>query len=137
MKKPKIKARRGIKICPNCYGENGARQKVCKTCKHEFPPPQPKINFKTKRRAKTEKVDWRELKKGDKILVRGGSTLRGEENDYLIARKGIFIVDKVDSGGIHSYSKKGTGHSYINMTKTGINKFGFENKPHEVRRIIG
>lgn len=123
---------RGFKLCEKCHSNQGVRTRKCKICGNEFPPPQPKINFKNKRKAKTEKVNWKELSKGDKIKVRGGSVY----NSHTIPRRGIFIVKKVDEDGIHAYPLKGGGHAFINMTQTGLNKFGFYNEPHKVRKVI-
>lgn len=137
-KKPRIKAgRRGFKLCEACYSENGVRARHCKHCNHEFPKPQPRLNFKRKR-AKTEKINWKELKQGDKIRVLngGGTTFKGVENVYNIVRRGIYIVQRLDNEGIHCFSKEGTGHNYIFMGKEKVNKAGFLNKAHKIRKVI-
>lgn len=61
---------------------------------------------------------WTDLKKGDKIEVKGGPYYFCEKTNYTynLGHEGIFIVDSLDENGIHAdpidfYG----GHSYIYM----------------------
>lgn len=127
---------RGFKVCGGCYGNVGVRTRICPTCKFQFPKPQPRVGFKRKK-AKLERVNWRELKKGEVVRVynNGGTILEGEETSHSIPRNGIYTVDKVLDNGFYGFLKKGGGRVFIFMGKETKNKAGFINKPHKIRRI--
>jgi len=103
---------RGKKSCPSCSFETGPRAYSCPKCNHIFA-------FKPKgKEAKNtkiiEKLNWRELVKGDRIKVRGGSyyVCRGEF--IPMGANGKFTVCEVQHNGILGDGFEG-GYQFIYM----------------------
>ena len=103
---------KGRKTCPQCGTGTGPRAYCCKSCNYVF-------TFKPKsKEAKDtkiiEKLNWRELIKGDKIKVRGGSyyVCRGEF--IPMGANGKFTVCEIHHNGILGYGSEG-GYQFIYM----------------------
>lgn len=109
------------KKCEKCGVESGVRAKSCADCGTEFFT-QPKLN--KIRKGKSEKCDWKTLKRGDTIkCVQGYGTYNGK-----------FIVDEVKEDGFHAFHKDDRWHAYIYMGKKRKIKSGTL-EPHKIRKI--
>jgi len=133
------KLKRGQKKCPECWGINAARQRICKDCLHEFA-------FKNEP-AKNEILDWKSLQKGDLVKVIQGS------GPYYIAKRtidgytagekiymgtlGVFRVMSTDSEGIHSYgaTSRNGGYNYIFMGKPHVKDTGVNYSPYRIKKV--
>lgn len=146
---------KGFKTCPSCDKNCGPRTQVCE-CGHNFFPASQKGEAKVKprrsrnndgtlRRPRGEgvaRINWRELKAGDRIKVVAGSGPRYTTSTGAripMGCKGVYTVLYLDENGIHAlaYSKKGsTGHEYIWMgPKTKGIYDGLLRRPHKIRPV--
>lgn len=114
----------GIKYCPKCESQMGARANKCPNpkCQHDFK------KIREKKSLGISKVkadfDWRTLKRGDEIKVVAGSGPYYKFSDGRtehMGYSGVFSVIYVDKNGIHAHSKEEGGHSYIYMGETNDN----------------
>lgn len=135
---------KGQKICGFCQGINGCRSYKCKHCLKEFisnkivrsslQRPKGKKNRKWKR-----VLDWTELKKGDKIKVKGGPKYLSQNGSMVkFGYDGFFKVLALDGYGIHANGNKHEGpsnHCYISMKP---NKYvGIDYKYRIYKYLIG
>ena len=110
--------KRGIKVCPECGKENGARSYECVECDHEFP-------MRKKRRGvrKKDVADWTQLKSGDvvRLVGRSGSYYIDNNGDkqYLLSNTTYKIYKLVDDG-IVCHGKYGTEFIYCGPEREGI-----------------
>ena len=110
--------KRGIKVCPECGTENGARSYECSKCDYEFP-------MRKKRRGvrKKDVTDWTQLKSGDVIRAvgRSGSYYTDSNGDkqYLL-NNCIYTIYKLDDNGIVCHGKWGYEYIYMGPEKEGI-----------------
>ena len=134
--------KQGIKNCPECDSQSGARKKHCKNCGYAF-----SFAHKIFKKQVGQSIDWTTLQKGDIIKVIGGSgpvMLINKEDKHgtVITTKeslgysGTYRVLYLGKDGIHAYPVKAneSGHCYIYMGKT----FESENlvkTPHKIRLI--
>jgi len=103
--------KRGQKLCAHCNTVNGVRSYECKNCGQAF-----KMKKVQKGVRKKKVLDFKDLKKGDRIKVIQGSgsyhvDYNGERT-YL-QEGGKYTVVKTDDLGIHAYGK--TGYNYLYM----------------------
>lgn len=101
-----------------------------------------KRRFTIPKRNSGEKVNWKDLKPGDKIKLLKGygpyyplTTDNGIEN-IPIGYTGIFIVCHLYENGILTYAIKSpdTGFCFIHMSD-GISKSGIVKQPHKIRLL--
>ena len=110
--------KRGIKVCPECGKENGARSYECVECDYEFP-------MRKKRRGvrKKDVADWTQLKSGDvvRLVGRSGSYYIDNNGDkqYLLSNTTYKIYKLVDDG-IVCHGKYGTEFIYCGPEREGI-----------------
>lgn len=135
---------RGLKICPKCGRQTGPRAKNCPNKKCGY-----KYTFKPSalRKPKGEKIDWRQLQRGDVIKIIMGSGPywiskyeKDEEGNPLkipMGYYGKYTVKSIDKEGIHAYplKAKGSGHCYIYMGKKKIGKSGTHIRSHKIRKL--
>lgn len=121
------------KKCDKCGWENGVRSKACSECKTVFPA-------KTKRekdlKVKTESVDWRELKKNDRIKVIIGygpwMEINGQRH-YTGVPGGVYSVVQVLETGVRIYDK--TGHCFLYMGPERPSITGGTMAPHKIKKV--
>ena len=125
---------RGKKTCDKCGAENGARTKRCVQCNAGFAF---KVKSIEKRTMKIEKVNWRELIKGDKIKVRGGPYFEKNGEITPMGYNGKFVVDSLDDQGIRAFGADGRcGFCHIYMGRDDRNnETGVWKVRHKVRRL--
>ena len=110
--------KRGIKVCPECGTENGARSYDCTNCDYEFP-------MRKKRRGvrKKDVTDWTTLKSGDvvRLVGRSGSYYIDNNGDkqYLLSNT-TYKIYKLDHEGLIVHGKFGTEYIYCGPEKEGI-----------------
>ncbi len=110
--------KRGIKVCPECGKENGARSYECVECDYEFP-------MRKKRRGvrKKDVADWTQLKSGDvvRLVGRSGSYYIDNNGDkqYLLSNT-IYKIYKLVDDGIVCHGKYGTEFIYCGPEREGI-----------------
>lgn len=106
------KKKRGIKKCPSCETKNGARAFKCKSCNYEF-------SVKGKRKARRLPIEnWQEIEPGTLVRVLNGSGpyfIDSKGDRHYFTERGIYKVVGLDDYGLHCYSEKGGGYSYIYM----------------------
>lgn len=106
------KKKKGIKKCPSCETRNGGRAFNCKKCNYEF-------SVKGKRKARRLPIEnWREIEPGTMVRVLGGSGpyfIDSKGDRHYFTERGIYKVVGLDDCGLHCYSEKGGGYSYIYM----------------------
>jgi hypothetical protein len=149
------KLKRGQKECPKCHRVTGPRAKLCPNakCKHEF-----EFKHKIFKKEKGQQVDWKSLRRGDrvKVLQVGGPHWEceqdhGAEGDTSFKPKGFkipmgysgfFMVSSVLADGFYAYGYKlkgekvDAGLSFIYMGKPGLSpKTGIIRRPHKIRLI--
>lgn len=103
---------RGKKVCPSCSVETGPRSYCCPSCNYVFT-----FKLKSKETKNTKliaKVNWRELVKGDKIKVKGGSYYVSKGEFIPMGARGKFTVCHLEENGILAYSSNG-GFQFIYM----------------------
>jgi hypothetical protein len=105
---------RGKKSCPSCSFETGPRAYCCPKCNHVF-------TFKAKSREEKntkiiQKVNWKELVKGDRIKVRGGPFYVHRGQFIPMGYRGKFVVESIDEHGIRAFGvDKSHGFCHIYM----------------------
>lgn len=105
---------KGQKICASCGSGNGPRTFNCKSCNAPFV-------FKAKsKEVKNTKiihnVNWKELVKGDRIKVGGGSFYVHKGEFINMGYKGRFVVEGIDDKGILAWGlDKHQGFCHIYM----------------------
>ena len=110
--------KRGIKVCPECGTENGARSYDCVECDYEFP-------MRKKRRGvrKKDVADWTQLKSGDvvRLVGRSGSYFLNENNDkeYLYSNT-VYTIKDIKDNGILVHGKYGFEFIYCGPEREGI-----------------
>lgn len=126
---------RGQKTCDNCGSSNGPRAKQCVQCGQGFAF---KAKSKEQRTTKGIKVDWRDLKNGDKIKVRGGPYFEKNGEITPMGYNGKFIVDSLDDKGIRAFGVDGSsGFCHIYMGREYHNReTGIRKVKHQLKRII-
>jgi len=119
-----------FKVCSHCQQENGVRAHRCKHCQNPFPVrvvqellPVAKIVPIGKRVRRYSKVEWTELRAGDRIKVaaRSGPYYEDTEgNKRYLTGGGVFRVLSLDKRGINvrGEGKKSCGFQFIYMGKT-------------------
>lgn len=116
-----------------CGSQCGVRSVTCPDCNTKFPT---KSKREQALKPKGEEVDWKELKRGDKVKVIQGSGSWMEIDGikhYTGSPGGKYIVKYVDENGIHSYDDR--GHSYIYMGKEKDSITGGKLAPHKIKKI--
>lgn len=122
--KEKKKRTQPVKICPKCKTKNAPSAKICKSseCEHQF------FTKRNKVIAKNSLVEWKTLKKGDKIQLFSNDYFTDKKGQAVdIGNTGKYIVMKVDETGLLLYG--GHGYCYQNMIKAGVSKAGFNVAP--------
>jgi len=128
---------RGQKMCDACGAVTGPRSFLCPSCQNPFV-------FKPKflRREKGVEIDWKALKRGDKIRVKqntGPYSLDADGQKINMGYKGEFNVSFVDDNGIHAHGNDDEGpqsHCYIWMGAEKKNKFtSLVRKAHEIEKL--
>lgn len=141
---------KGIKVCPSCSKGVGCRSFRC-PCGHEFlsnkivrsvlQRPKGKKNRKWKR-----VLDWRELKKGDKVkVVGGGMSYSNQDNTthYRFGYRGTFVISRLDGTGIHASQNEREGvncHCFLRMvvnSPINPNLPGVTVRPYRLRKWVG
>lgn len=104
---------KGCKKCNRCGStDNGPRSFACKSCNAPFVF---KVKSKEAKNTKiVEKLNWRELVKGDKIKVRGGSYYFHRGEFIPMGANGKFTVCEIHHNGILGYGSEG-GYQFIYM----------------------
>ena len=111
-KKTNTKSKRGIKKCPSCGTSNGARAFSCKSCDHDFP---------TKKKRKVRRLpieNWQEIEPDSLVRILNGSGpyyIDSNGDRHYFSEAGIYRVVGLDENGLHCYSEKGGGYSFIYM----------------------
>lgn len=135
---------RGQKFCSKSH-PNGPRAYVCSTCQEPFTFKKDSTNNKAKvSTKKTEKVkqlisvNWRELKTGDHILVKGGPYHKTKRKNEVIKQrmgyKGHYVVKELQDKGIIAYSGKKEGFAFIYMGPEETSQDGIiHRRPHKLR----
>lgn len=119
-----------LKACKQCGEQVGVRTLSCPECGFEFIPSK-----------KPKQIDWRELKKGNRIQIVNGSGpymikrhKDGREEKVCIGSNGKFTVQAVASNGLHCHGKSGYEFVYMGAeepeTKLNIN---IHKAPHKIR----
>ncbi len=115
------------KTCTHCQDKNGVRAHRCKSCANPFPVrvvqellPVAKVVPIGKRVRRYSKVDWLELKAGDRIKVAtrsGPYRIDEDENKHYMTGGGVFRVLSLDKNGINvrGEGKKSCGFQFIYM----------------------
>ena len=122
---------RGQKNCPECDTENGVRSYHCKKCDYEFP-------MKKRRKGKRRKVvdNWRELRKGDKVKVVGGSGpyyIDPESGDRTyLSERGEYVIKGIDRMGIKVYGNGGYTFLYMGNKKKSPLVDNVYRSPHKL-----
>ena len=126
---------RGSKSCDKCGAANGPRAKRCKECGNGFAF---KVKSKEERTTKALKVDWKDLKKGDRIKVRGGPYFEKGGEITPMGYNGKFVVDSLDDKGIHAFGIDGRcGFCHIYMGRDDLNhETGVWKVRHKLKRVI-
>lgn len=122
-----------FKICTSCNEKNPGRVRRCKKCDNLFA-----FKVKRKKKDKKEKVsNWKELKPGDVIKVKGGSVfLDKEKNEIPMGYSGTFAVLSLDKNGIVAHGKdKHCGFCHIWMEKEQISPSGIIKRPHKICKL--
>ena len=110
--------KRGIKVCPECGTENGARSFECTECDYEFP-------MRKKRRGvrKKDVADWTQLCPGDviRLVGRSGSYFTNDNNDkeYLYSNT-VYTIKDIKENGILVHGKYGFEFIYCGPERPGI-----------------
>jgi hypothetical protein len=151
---------RGHKVCPSCEKTSGAKSINCKFCGHRFV-------FKTKSEKSTRKIvkpktpkkkrkprepkpettiqDWRQLQKGDMIVVKGGPYFINKDDiknpvKVPMGEKGLFKVAFIEKDGIIAYPKgkkhECHGTHFIYMGEKQLSSTGVFRKAHRIRYAI-
>lgn len=114
-----MKLKRGQKLCKSCNNINGARAYICKHCNKEFEvrgDVVKKIKIKRKKKGFEKSTDWKTIKKGDVIYVKGrtGNYYIGYDGDKTYTTdKGVYTVAEIKDNGLLVYGKR--GYTYIYM----------------------
>lgn len=105
---------KGKKTCPKCSTETGPRAYCCKNCNYIFAfKPKSKASRNTKI---IQKVNWRELVKGDRIKVAGGPYFVYKGEFIPMGYRGSFVVEGIDENGIKAWGlDKNAGFCHIYM----------------------
>jgi len=105
---------KGSKTCPDCNTMTGPRAYCCKKCNHIFI-----FKAKSKEAKNTkiiQKINWKELVKGDRIKVTGGPYFVSGSEFIPMGYRGRYVVDSVDSNGILAWGKdRQNGFCHIYM----------------------
>ncbi len=135
---------KGKKTCPSCNGVCGARCKVCpdEECGHKFKI-QPKLK---KPKQNFIECNWKELKRGDEILIKGGSyyVKRDPKNGVELARyhmgySGKARVYSVERQGLMCYDNKYESGVFFVVCVKPENKLGIpmESRRHKIFKLKG
>lgn len=118
------------KMCPFCKNEIPLRSKVCP---HEWC--REVIQIGPTKPPKKYRVDWKELREGDKIELFVGDFYRNSKGEAIpINNSGKYEVIKVEESGLLLYNSK--GYSYQNMVRQGKNEVtGVERDLPVVKKI--
>jgi hypothetical protein len=132
-----MKLQRGQKLCKNCNNTNGSRARACKHCKKEFEVRGDSITkLKKKRKNKNfSKVDWKELKLGDIVYVKGrtGNYYIGQDGTKTYTTdKGVYTVVDVKDEGIFAYGKKGNTFIYMGEERQSKYLSSMFQAPHKI-----
>ena len=123
---------KGKKTCEKCGHECGPRAYMCPECQHPFMFAVQSKERKTTRMIR--KFDWKELQKGDRIKVTGGSYYISDDGEYIpMGCRGKFTVIGLDKNGIIAYGTKEGGFSHIWMAK---DKLSTDTKIHRTAHRI-
>jgi hypothetical protein len=118
------------KICFSCKKENHPRCKIC-TCGQKFV-------FKPKKNEKYKSINWKDLVKGDIILVKGGPIWINSSGVKLsMGYKGKYKVLYLDDDGIVSYGcgNGNMGFCHIWMKNKQKKENGIIKIPHKIKKI--
>lgn len=119
------------KICDKCGLENGVRTKIC-SCGTKFPQKSKREKALT---LKTEEVDWKQLKPGDRVKIFAGSGPFCEKPNgekVYIGLSGKFEVHSVDKEGFFVFDGSFRAFCYMGETKEGV--VGLK-QAHKVEKI--
>ena len=119
---------KGQKFCqnPKCLQPSGPRACMCKACNTPFVFKDADCLTKKNKFNKAPKasrdVNWRELVKGDRIKVRGGTYFINSSGEFVpMGYRGKFVVDSLDGSGIRAWGiDKFTGFCHIWMGKDKV-----------------
>lgn len=129
------KLKRGQKKCVKCCAINGPRAYECKSCGQQF---EMKKRRRTPRRSQV--LDWRSLKSGDKIRVIGGTGPYYVGADGIrtyFTERGIYTVRGVDKNGIHAYDGTGYCFLYMGLCQKSTLIDNIIKEPHKILQIKG
>lgn len=136
---------RGQKLCSSCSEPAGPRAYSCLSCgkafsfKKESTSIQAKTSVKKKEKVKQLiSVNWRELKYGDHIFVKGGPYHSVKKNHEVVRQrmgyKGHYVVREIQAKGILAYSGKKEGFAFIYMGPEETSDDGIvHRRPHRLR----
>lgn len=127
---------RGIKTCNKCGKTTGPRTRECANCGQSF-------MFKPKafNKEPEKQIDWRMLKRGDRIRTIMGSgpyCLNSNGDRAYIGHYGKFIVLEVKDNGLEVISDgvKGIGYAFIYMGEESRSADGIiYRQPHKIKKL--
>ena len=127
----------GIKNCPRCDMQHGARKVLCE-CGFKFTIMIGATKRARKRRG--EPVDWKTLEPNDYIRVRKGPYFETEDEPISMGYSGLFKVRRLSKEGIQCFPLgKDTQYSgiiYLYMGELRISEdTGTVLRPHKVTKV--
>lgn len=127
--KPKLG--KGKKLCC-CKKVVGARTQKCPHCSHVFQY----VKVKDIRKKRLIKVNWKDLKRGDRIRVykTGASYFENDRGAMCdLHRNGEYVVKSLTKDGIKCFDDK--GFTFVYMGRPKQNRAGFFSEPHQIRKV--